>query len=36
MKKGVSKLRNCDNLKPEKVERFVKQYVETISRRRNK
>ncbi|KAI1725451.1 PHD-finger domain-containing protein [Ditylenchus destructor] len=35
MKKGVKKLRDCKNLRPEKVERFVKSYVDIASKRRN-
>lgn len=34
MKKGVAKLREKDSLKPEKVDRFVKQYVEIMAKKR--
>ncbi|KAI1731946.1 PHD-finger domain-containing protein [Ditylenchus destructor] len=35
MKKGVKKLRDCKNLRPEKVERFVKSYVDIASKKRS-
>lgn len=36
MKKGVAKLRNKEELKPDKVDRFVRQYVDLIAKRRKK
>lgn len=36
MKKGVAKLRNCSSLKQEKVDKFVKLYVHSIAKKRQK